>query len=281
VNHGFFNYDSNRGNSDSQRFAGISSNFGLSLGYPLLQRRRLSLPVNLSVQNYFDHRLKFFFNSESLSLSLQYQPMDNYSARVGYSFSYSQTNSGPSSYGHSMSFDGSRSGRWPTQTALHYDFLRNTSLVTRLLDSARHTGRLSLSQSLPVVGGGLGFSYTYSQSNTVRRDQENTAHSLSLTYSRSILANLGGNLGYSFTLTDFSNPDAQGITRKNVFNGINAGLSYSVSPGFSLSASYSFQTSRTNLRAPTEALEDILTGQVISLNKYKKHLIGISASLSF
>ena len=104
----------------------------------------------------------------------------------------------------------------------------------------------------------MGFSYTFSISDAVRREQENLSHSGSLNYSRSILPLLSGNAGYSFSFLDFPNEDALGRTREIINHTFSAGLSYFVGPRFSLNATYFFQISNTNLSALPAELEELL-----------------------
>lgn len=294
-NQTFLTFDSNRNNTEDDEVVGLSAGFGLDMSYPLIRSRRMTLPIRFSTQNTFqltsqtfvdiDNEVKvsplFFNNIETLAANFQYNLTDDYSIRTGYNFRLSLTRNGLNAHTHTLTFGGTRRGKWPSNVSVQFNYLRNVSFLSPLLDSENKSTNWSVSQNFKQIEGTLGFGYTYSILNAVLIQQENSSHAGSLFYSRPIIPRLNGNINYSFSFQEFQNPDAFGRFRETINNSIGLGLSYLVGNAFTLNANYVFNKANTTGSEITVDPNLVDTEQVIPLTSFSKHVISITGSLTF
>ena len=100
---------------------------------------------------------------------------------------------------------------------------------------------------------------------------------------------LSASMGYNIALIAYTNPDSTTLFqafRRNVSQGINLGLSYTLSEKVSMSLGYNHAEVDTNLRVPTyeeqQELADILAAPIPLVGGgYSKNTFNIGVGVSF
>ncbi|MCI0528926.1 MAG: tetratricopeptide repeat protein, partial [Nitrospira sp.] len=190
--HAFMQYDNNGNNSEDQPKATISNNFSMSINYRLLRLSRIHwlLPIPLLVPLDFQSNIttliytENIFNTETLSLSLQSNFIENYSLIGRYRFSFNYNDIfGPYNVIHGIVVTGNRSGKIPSRTILTTDFTSIDSLVTSQNDRVSYNYGLTLAQT-PSFGkyGNASFAYTFSNRDYINLKQLTRTHALEIDY---------------------------------------------------------------------------------------------------
>src|SRR3990170_856535 len=174
---------------------------------------------------------------------------------------------------------------------LGYQFSASRSFVNKSSDTDQHTLSVNLGKSLGLknsLSGGYSFSTSLNR-DPLGSNYGNRANSISLSFSRTLLPQLGGSLSYNIALVQYMNPDSTSFFqrfRRNTNQGLGAGLSLSLSENVSFSANYSYTGSETNLPRPTaellQTLEDILASPIPTVGGgYESHSVSISLGVRF
>ncbi|GEM_PF-3562025 len=206
--HTFLSYDNNGNNSEDQPQATISNNFSMALNYRLLRLSRIYwlLPIPLLVPLDFQSNIttliytENIFSTESLSLSLQSNFLENYSLITRYRFSFNYNDIfGPYNVIHGIILTTNRSGKIPSRAILTVDFTSIDSLVTSQNDRVSYNYGLTLAQT-PSFGkyGDASFAYTFSNRQYINLKQSARTHALEMGYSKAPY----GSVSFTYTFLE-------------------------------------------------------------------------------
>lgn len=274
----------------------FSSNYSLGLNYIILRQKGWNLATSLSGSEsiYFKTQLKGEGYNLSLSGSRQFSEESSISSSISYSKSLFMGK--PTFVNTIINCVAKIEPRAiPTSASISYSGSRGISFMNKASNAEKHSLSLSVSQKLSVkdsVSGSYSFSI-HKNLDLLGSNYANRSHSISVNYGRPIFSILGINMGYNYSLINYSNPDSTTFfqqLRTNTNQSLSSSLSLDLSKDVSISLSYNFAyaISRTNLPTPTaeerQKLQDILASPIPTVGGdggYYSHAIGLHFSTIF
>lgn len=284
-------YNSNIAFGAEER-SSIQSGYDLSLNYLFLRRKSWNLSVRLALNEDIYYQTQLEGNGYTLSLNGTRRFSGDRVVSGGLSYNKSYFEGDPASVTIQFTGDARTEPRSiPTEASLRYVATRSESFRSKANDMERHQIAASLSQKFSLRDT-VTASYTFGVQKNLHilgHNYANRTHTLSLSYNRPLLADLAGNLGYSASLVQYSNPDSTTLFqrfRRNINQVLKGGLSLRLSEKVNLSFNYSYTVSRTNLPRPTaeelQRLEDLLASPIPNVGGgYRQHAVNLSISTTF
>lgn len=231
-----------------------ASTLSMSLSYFLIRRTLATMPLTLSTSQSTYYRAQFTSHGSSLSTNYSARLTPRYTLGLGWSLSMGITGDilKPTGTSQSFSLSLSRQGR-RISNSLSLNRGQSFSGFNANLNTESTSLGVSGSGTLPW-GDGLGLSFGLSDSDVRDQNLNTLSNSTSLSYSRTLLPGLTGSVSYSYTLTQYKNPDElalfllnRRIRRENRTQNASIGLSYPLPGGLGVALGAGWAENLSNL----------------------------------